>query len=147
MQAEGLSQFLLRMLRFHPESRATAEELLNDPWLQGKLPEAPAELTDLASRKRRRPSNNAEEKQPPPTEPATATAASAAADTARAAPDAARVAPPQHQPTTAHAGAAAPVRPMSTPEPCPACILIQALSEFLAHCLYSLPQLHSASVS
>jgi hypothetical protein len=63
MQAQGLSQFLLRMLRFHPETRATAQDLLSDPWLEGKLPEAPAELHDLASRKRRRPDAVSKEQQ------------------------------------------------------------------------------------
>jgi hypothetical protein len=102
LQAEGLSQFLLRMLRFHPESRATAEELLNDPWLEGKLPEAPAELTDIASRKRRRPSVPAEDKPPVPPAEADVAASAPAADPARVTVDVARAIHAHQQPTTAH---------------------------------------------
>lgn len=42
------------MLKFHPESRSTAQDLLDDPWLKGDLPEAPPELHDIVSRKRHR---------------------------------------------------------------------------------------------
>ena len=112
LQAEGLAQFLLRMLRFHPDSRATAEQLLNDPWLQGNLPEAPSELTDIASRKRRRPSAAAEDKSVAPA--AQATTATAPADATRATTDIPRNATSQQQqqqPTTAHAsGTTAQVR-------------------------------------
>lgn len=111
LQAEGLAQFLLRMLRFHPDCRATAEQLLNDPWLQGNLPEAPSELADIASRKRRRPSAPAEEKAVALAPAATTTMA--AADATRATTDvAARSTAPQHQqPTTANAsGTTAQVR-------------------------------------
>ena len=99
LQAEGLAQFLLRMLRFHPDSRATAEQLLNDPWLQGNLPEAPSELTDIASRKRRRPSAAAEDKAVPPA----AQTPTATADAARAINDIPRSITSQQQPTTAQA--------------------------------------------
>lgn len=54
VQAQGLAEFLLRMLKFHPDTRGTAQELLNDPWLKGDLPEAPPELYDIVSRKRHR---------------------------------------------------------------------------------------------
>lgn len=107
LQAEGLAQFLLRMLRFHPETRATAEELLNDPWLQGNLPEPSTEVTDIAASKRRRPAVPAEDKR---VETAETTTTVTAADTTRAtAPEAARST--AQQPNTAHGpGTTAPVR-------------------------------------
>lgn len=54
LQAQGLAEFLLRMLKFHPDARGTAQDLLDDPWLKGELPEAPPELYDIVSRKRHR---------------------------------------------------------------------------------------------
>lgn len=52
MQAAGLTNFLSRMLVFHPHKRATAGELLSDPWLTADLPQAPADLVELSARKR-----------------------------------------------------------------------------------------------
>jgi hypothetical protein len=42
------------MLRFHPEQRATAGELLSDPWLKGTLPTPPQNLSELSLAKRGR---------------------------------------------------------------------------------------------
>jgi hypothetical protein len=53
-QAQGLTDFLLRILRFHPEQRATAGELLSDPWLQGTLPAPSSNLVELSLAKRGR---------------------------------------------------------------------------------------------
>ena len=39
VQARGLRDFLLPMLDFLPEKRATAEAMLEHPWLEGKLPQ------------------------------------------------------------------------------------------------------------
>ncbi|KXZ45785.1 hypothetical protein GPECTOR_50g578 [Gonium pectorale] len=51
-EAAGLASFLLPMLRFVPEERATAAELLNHPWLRGELqPPAQAD-TDARQDKR-----------------------------------------------------------------------------------------------
>lgn len=52
MQAAGLASFLSRMLVFHPHQRATAGELLSDPWLTGDLPPPPTDLVELSARKR-----------------------------------------------------------------------------------------------
>lgn len=49
-----MAEFLLRMLKFHPDARSTAQDLLDDPWLKGELPEAPPELHEIVSRKRHR---------------------------------------------------------------------------------------------
>lgn len=42
MQAQGLSSFLLPMLEYAPDKRATAAEMLRHPWLQGCLPKIAA---------------------------------------------------------------------------------------------------------
>lgn len=41
IQAEGLASFLLPMLEYVPEKRATAAEMLKHPWLHGVLPRPP----------------------------------------------------------------------------------------------------------
>lgn len=38
MQAESLANFLLPMLRYDPASRASAQEMLQDPWLRDDEP-------------------------------------------------------------------------------------------------------------
>ncbi|KAG2502244.1 hypothetical protein HYH03_000730 [Edaphochlamys debaryana] len=49
-EAAGLTSFMLPMLRFVPEDRATAAEMLNHPWLRGEAaPQAQAEA-DTAAR-------------------------------------------------------------------------------------------------
>ena len=74
MQAQGLTDFLMRMLRFHPEQRATAGDLLSDPWLTAALPTPPRELVELSRRKRARDSAAAA---PTPTPPPAAGPAAA----------------------------------------------------------------------
>lgn len=37
-ESVGLTEFLLPMLQFDPEQRATAQEMLSHPWLRGELP-------------------------------------------------------------------------------------------------------------
>jgi len=41
-QAQGLSSFLLPMLEYAPDKRATAADMLRHPWLQGCLPKIAA---------------------------------------------------------------------------------------------------------
>ncbi|KAL3141169.1 hypothetical protein ABBQ38_003513 [Trebouxia sp. C0009 RCD-2024] len=41
-EAQGLSSFLLPMLEYSPEKRATAADMLQHPWLQGCLPKVAA---------------------------------------------------------------------------------------------------------
>lgn len=56
VQAQGLSSFLLPMLEYAPDKRATAEVMLKHPWLQGSLPKLAAlDLnTEPASEKQHR---------------------------------------------------------------------------------------------
>jgi serine/threonine protein kinase len=42
VQAQGLSSFLLPMLEYAPDKRATAADMLRHPWLQGCLPKIAA---------------------------------------------------------------------------------------------------------
>lgn len=51
-EAQGLSDFLMPMLRFAPAARATAADMLTHPWLVGTLPEAPHALLQLAQGRR-----------------------------------------------------------------------------------------------
>ncbi|GLC46377.1 hypothetical protein PLESTB_001768700 [Pleodorina starrii] len=51
-EAAGLASFMLPMLRFVPEERATAAEMLNHPWLRGELPPQAQEDTAVRSDKR-----------------------------------------------------------------------------------------------
>ena len=41
-QAQGFSSFLLPMLEYAPDKRATAADMLRHPWLQGCLPKIAA---------------------------------------------------------------------------------------------------------
>lgn len=49
-EAETLTSFLLPMLHYYPDSRASASELVNHPWLQGVVVQGELELEE---RKRR----------------------------------------------------------------------------------------------
>ena len=49
-QAQGLSTFLLPMLEYAPEKRATAAQMLQHSWLQGILPAAAASPAKAPSR-------------------------------------------------------------------------------------------------
>ncbi|GLI61516.1 hypothetical protein VaNZ11_003896 [Volvox africanus] len=51
-EAVGMASFMLPMLRFVPEERATAVEMLNHPWLRGELP--PQAQLDTAARSDKR---------------------------------------------------------------------------------------------
>lgn len=49
-EADTLSSFLMPMLHYYPDSRASAAELVNHPWLQGVVVQGELELEE---RKRR----------------------------------------------------------------------------------------------
>ncbi|EFJ53238.1 hypothetical protein VOLCADRAFT_78921 [Volvox carteri f. nagariensis] len=60
-EAAGLASFMLPMLRFVPEERATAAEMLNHPWLRGEL--SPQAQADTAVRSDKRSGSAGSESQ------------------------------------------------------------------------------------
>ncbi len=53
MQAQGLTSFLLPMLTYNPDERATAAQMLQHPWLRGELPRPPSRGREAADDERR----------------------------------------------------------------------------------------------
>ena len=49
-EAELLSSFLLPMLRYYPESRASAAELVKHPWLDGVVVQGDLEMAERANK-------------------------------------------------------------------------------------------------
>lgn len=45
-EAEILSSFLMPMLHYYPDSRASASELVNHPWLQGVVVQGELEMEE-----------------------------------------------------------------------------------------------------
>lgn len=45
-EAETLSSFLMPMLHYYPDSRASAAELVNHPWLQGVVVQGELEMEE-----------------------------------------------------------------------------------------------------
>jgi serine/threonine-protein kinase SRPK3 len=45
-EAETLSSFLMPMLHYYPDSRASASELVNHPWLQGVVVQGELEMEE-----------------------------------------------------------------------------------------------------
>eukprot|EP00882_Tetradesmus_deserticola_P017602 GHRQ01018858.1.p1 GENE.GHRQ01018858.1~~GHRQ01018858.1.p1 ORF type:complete len:160 (+),score=57.79 GHRQ01018858.1:56-535(+) len=56
-EARGMADFLLPMLHFDPDKRATAAEALKHPWLQGPPSEEAADADERHQRQRRRSSH------------------------------------------------------------------------------------------
>jgi serine/threonine protein kinase len=54
VQAQGLADFLLPMLEPSPDKRATAQRMLEHPWLRGELPQVAGGSGRRGSRSRGR---------------------------------------------------------------------------------------------